>query len=265
MCETKEKGSFYGRPTANMMSATMPTLCFTNEASAGSRCKQKKHGTPEKATACATPRKWSSWSGEVQGRDGTAVCAAVCRPSCRWAKARRQKLEKGDKVKGKKRGRGAEERRQLRRQLAVAEARIEELEEVVGDRDLELGLTTEVVVGLEEVVRVVKEKEEQAVVKEWRMKGAVEKERMEWMEKEEGWRAELKEVVERQWAAEVVEVRRAVGREQKWARRVEVLKAQLVAVEGRLRKEQRLCKEAVEGAARGRAKVRRRFRPGQRL
>ena len=57
-------------------------------------------------------------------------------------------------MKGKKRGRGAEERRQLRRQLAVAEARIEELEEVVGDRDLELGLTTEVVVGLEEVVRV---------------------------------------------------------------------------------------------------------------
>ena len=45
---------------------------------------------------------------------------------------------------------------------------------------------------MEEVVRVVKEKEEQAVVKEWRMKGAVEKERMEWMEKEEGWRAELR-------------------------------------------------------------------------
>jgi hypothetical protein len=78
--------------------------------------------------------------------------------------------------------------------------------------------------------------------------------------------AEVRRAVGReQWAAEVAEVRRAVGREQKWARRVEVLKAQLVAVEGRLRKEQRLCKEAVEGAARGRAKVRRRFRPGQRL
>ena len=137
-------------------------------------------------------------------------------------------------MKGRKKGRGAEERRQLRRQLAVAEARIEELEEVVGDRDLELGLTTEVVVGLEEVVRVVKEKEEQAVVKEWRMKGAVEKERMEWMEKEEGWRAELKEVVERQWAAEVAEVRRAVGREQRWARRVEALREKGVGCGGQV-------------------------------
>ena len=148
-------------------------------------------------------------------------------------------------MKGRKRGRGAEERRQLRRQLAVAEARIEELEEVVGDRDLELvGLTTEVVVGLEEVVRVVKEKEEQAVVKEWRMKGAVEKERMEWLEKEGGWRAELRKEKgmrvraeravaelekravlerERQWAAEVVAVRRAMRK----AGRMEVLSKEL--------------------------------------
>ena len=91
-----------------------------------------KTGTPEKATACAAPRKWGSWSGQGggeqgDGRDGTAVCAAVCRPSCRWAKARRQKIGKGGREKSRKRGQGAEERRQLKRRLVEAEERIEEL------------------------------------------------------------------------------------------------------------------------------------------
>jgi hypothetical protein len=300
--------SFYGRPTVNMMSATMPILCSTNAASVGT-CDKKFHGTPEKATARAVPRKWSSWSGiKGEGRDGAAVCAEVCRPSCRWAKARRQKIEIGEKVSRRKKGIGAEERRQLRRRLLEVETRVEELEgelEKRAERRREEQRAAEAAAGrvreleaevLQEKMRSREREEEEreqwlekeagwraelrwkervmvrAVGREQRcarkmeeLRKAVEKERMEWKEKEEGWRAELKEVVERQWAAEVVEVRRAVGREQKWARRVEVLKAQLVAVEGRLRKEQRLCKEAVEGAARGRAKVRRRFRPGQRL
>ena len=77
----------------------------------------KMPGTPEKATARAAPRKWSSRRGVGQGRDGDAVCAEVCRPSCRWAKARRQKTEDGGAVRRRKKGEGAEERRWLRRRL----------------------------------------------------------------------------------------------------------------------------------------------------
>ena len=64
-------------------------------------------------------------------------------------------------------------------------------------------------------------------MKEWRMNSAVEKERMEWMEKEEGWRAELRwkervlVVAEKKWRREVSELReeleeaRRAGREQR--------------------------------------------------
>jgi hypothetical protein len=202
-------------------------------------------GTPEKApTASAVPRKWSSRSGKGQGRDGAAVCAEVCRPSCRWAKARRQKIEIGAKVSRRKKGIGAEERRQLRRQLQRAE-----LEKEVLWTELRRTEDEKEVVERQRAVLLEKEAGWSLVLV------AVEKERMEEV-------AEVRRVMGReQWAAEVAEVRRAVGREQKWARRVEVLKAQLVAVEGRLRKDQRRCREEVEGAARGRAKVRRR-RPG---
>ena len=231
-----------------MMSATMPILCSTNTASVGTCDHKKIYGTPEKATARAVPRKWSSRSGKGQGRDGAAVCAEVCRPSCRWAKARRQKIEIGAKVSRRKKGIGAEERRQLRRQLQRAE-----LEKEVLWTELRRTEDEKEVVERQRAVLLEKEAGWRSVLV------AVEKKRMEEV-------AEVRRAVGReQWAAEVAEVRRAVGREQKWARRVEVLKAQLVAVEGRLRKEQRLCKEAVEGATRGRAKVRRRFRPGQRL
>jgi hypothetical protein len=108
-----------------MESATMPTsYLFTNVVSC---CEARKMpGTPEKATArvAAAPRKWSSWSGGRRGRDGDAVCAEVCRPSCRWAKARRQKVEGGRTVRRRKKGQGAEERRQLRRRLEESELRV---------------------------------------------------------------------------------------------------------------------------------------------
>ena len=135
----------------NMESATMPTsYLFTNAAA------KKKTGTPEKATASAVPRKWGSRSGGKGRRDGdgTAVFAGVCRPSCRWAKARRQKIGAGERRGRRKKGQGADERRQLRRQLDEAEARVEELEGEVEDRDGQL--------------RAAKEREEQAAVGEWR-------------------------------------------------------------------------------------------------
>ena len=97
-----------------MMSATIPTDCFTNVGN-GVAAAERRTGTPEKATAYAAPRKWGSRSGkgggeQGAGRDGTAVCAAVCRPSCRWAKARRQKIETGERARGRKTRKGAEER-----------------------------------------------------------------------------------------------------------------------------------------------------------
>jgi hypothetical protein len=229
-----------------MMSATMPILCSTNTASVGTCDHKKIHGTPEKATARAVPRKWSNRSGKGQGRDGAAVCAEVCRPSCRWAKARRQKIEIGEKVSRRKKGIGADERRQLRRQLQRAE-----LEKEVLRTELRRTEDEKEVVERQRAVLLEKEAGWRSVLV------AVEKKRMEEV-------AEVRRAVGReQWAAEVAEVRRAVGREQKWARRVEVLKEKVLAVEGRLREEERRCKEdAIEGAASGRAKARRRFRPG---
>ena len=108
-----------------MMSATVPIAYFTKAVPVHG----KMPGTPEKATARAAPRKWSSWSGGRQGRDGDAVCAEVCRPSCRWAKARRQKIENGGRKRRRKKGKGAEDRRQLRRRLEEVELRVEELVE----------------------------------------------------------------------------------------------------------------------------------------
>ena len=108
-----------------MMSATVPISYFIKAVPVHG----KMPGTPEKATARAAPRKWSSRRGGSQGRDGDAVCAEVCRPSCRWAKARRQKVENGGWAQRRKKGQGAEDRRWLRRRLEKAEARVAALQE----------------------------------------------------------------------------------------------------------------------------------------
>ena len=46
----------------------------------------------------------------------------------------RQKLEQGEKVRGRKTGQGADERRQLRRRLLEAETRVGELEGELEDK-----------------------------------------------------------------------------------------------------------------------------------
>jgi len=166
----------------------------------------------------------------MQDGDGTAVCAEVCRPSCRWAKARRQKIGAGERGGRRKKGQGADERRQLRRQLDEAEARVEELE----------GTAVEDVDGQ---LRAAKEREEQAAVREWRKEA-----------KEKGMRVRAERAVaelerERQWAAEVVAVRRAMRK----AGQMEVLSKELrEEKEHRRVLEERVRKLEEGGGKRGR-------------
>ena len=191
-----------------MMSATMPTSFNFTCAAAG----KEMPGTPEKATASAVPRKWSSRSGKGHGRDGVAVCAEVCRPSCRWAKARRQKIGNGERVSRRKKGKGAEERRQLRRQLRLSEARVEELEAVRGKLEAELKEAAGAVRECERRWAESRaESEEERRQQQSREMEAEERE--QWLEKEAGWRAELRwkervlVAVERKRGREVAELR----------------------------------------------------------
>ena len=146
----------------------------------------------------------------MEGRDGTAVCAAVCRPSCRWAKARRQKLEKGERVQGRNRGRGAEERRQLRRRLLEAETRVEELE---GELEKRAETWQEEQRAAVAAAGRVRELEAEVLQDKVRSREREEEKREQWLEKEAGWRAELRwkervlVAVERKRGREVAELR----------------------------------------------------------
>ena len=121
----------------------------------------------------------------------------------------------------RKKGIGAEERRQLRRQLQRVE-----LEKEVLWTELRRTEDEKEVVERQRAVLLEKEAGWRSVLV------AVEKKRMEEV-------AEVRRAVGReQWAAEVAEVRRAVGREKRWAGRVEALREKVLAVEGRLREEQ---------------------------
>ena len=112
----------------------------------------------------------------------------------------------------RKKGIGAEERRQLRRQLRLSEARVEELEAVRGKLEAELKEAAGAVRECERRWAESRaESEEERRQQQSREREAEERE--QWLEKEAGWRAELRwkervlVAVERKRGREVAELR----------------------------------------------------------
>ena len=113
----------------------------------------------------------------------------------------------------RKKGKGAEERRQLRRQLRLSEARVEELEAVRGKLEAELKEAAGAVRECERRWAESRaESEEERRQQQSREREAEERE--QWLEKEAGWRAELRwkervlVVAERKRGREMEELRK---------------------------------------------------------